>query len=670
MDHYDVIVIGGGIAGITVAKKCAYGGLKVLLIERERLGGRSLHGGGTFIHHLFQSVKMINQMAHASHLAIQCDTSSNGLDFLALLDHYQEKKHLLEEVYMRDMALQHVTLLYGKASLLDAHSVRMGHQTFSATDIVLAHGGVLRTPEIDGLKDGLAQGFVLEPTAIEGLKTRPASVVIYGSGRIAYELSLFFLSIGTEVTMLAQSPLLNTFDQDIRVILLKQLESDHFHLIDKAESIHIKDRSIHLILNEEKVVLQPDFMVVATGYIFDHEVLGDVKIDYDEVGIITNLKMQTNIEHIYAVGDCNHKPHLSNIAIEEAEVASKNILGINAMIRYDLFINSLMGLSEYAFIGLSEQDIHQTEEPYYIASFSLDRGKRLYSRLDTPLIKIILSKIRQHILGLHIVGEEAVDEITQLYSLLNPAPLGGVISVPVHSRLYEIKDQIDAIHHEYHQRLIDYMFSAYQKIVDHKTYETVGYESLSRFMIDGKPYPPLSIIQMLERSGYIRLLDMKSVENAITTLNTLKARGCHEDTLHISINIAVHTLTSVSSEHLREMVESAGFKPKNITFEVTERQLLDNQKVLTAMSSLKKSGFRLSLDDFSVGHASLVLLDRFSFDEVKLDRDLLPKDAFDLNNISTYRHLVDILKQRGVEIVSEGIETAFHKDFVRDLEVD
>ncbi|MDD5294097.1 MAG: EAL domain-containing protein, partial [Candidatus Izemoplasmatales bacterium] len=69
-------------------------------------------------------------------------------------------------------------------------------------------------------------------------------------------------------------------------------------------------------------------------------------------------------------------------------------------------------------------------------------------------------------------------------------------------------------------------------------------------------------------------------------------------------------------------------------------------------------------------HASLVLLDRFSFDEVKLDRDLLPKDAFDLNNISTYRHLVDILKQRGVEIVSEGIETAFHKDFVRDLDVD
>jgi pyruvate/2-oxoglutarate dehydrogenase complex dihydrolipoamide dehydrogenase (E3) component/EAL domain-containing protein (putative c-di-GMP-specific phosphodiesterase class I) len=670
VEHYNVIVIGGGIAGISVAKKCAYGGLKVLLIEERRLGGRSLHGGGTFIHHLFQSIKMIHQMKEANQLAIRCDTSTLEMDFADLLHQYQDKKRRIEISYEQEVSQAMITLIHGKASMWDPHSVKIGEKLYSASSIVLAFGGRLRIPDIDGLKEGKAHGFVLEPTDVENLTKKPSSIAIYGSGRIAYELSQVFLAVGTEVTLIAPSPLIQDFDPDIRSILIDKLQGERFRIIPNAQSIQIGDRSIHIVLDDETIIVKPEYVFIATGYEIDHETLGPVDIAFDDAGIITDDQMRTNMDHIYAIGDCNRHPHLSNIAIEEAEIAGKNVLGIHAKISYDHFINSLMGLFEYAFIGLSEPEANRIKEPHYIASFSLDRERRLYSQLDTPLIKIILSKIREHILGLHIVGEEAVDEITQLYSILNPSPLGGLISVPVHSRFFEIKDYIDVMHHDYHQQLIHHMFSAYQTIVRPRTYETVGYESLSRFLIDGQVYPPLPIIQMLERSGYIRLLDIKSFENAVVTLNQMKQLGYLEDCLHISINVSAHTLTSVPSDQFRMMAEKGGCHPNQITIEVTEREMIDNTKVLEVLNDIKKSGFRLSLDDFSVGHASLILLDRFSFDEVKLDRDLLPKDEYDLNRISSYRHLVDILKQRGVEIVAEGIETAFHKDFVYDLDMD
>ena len=159
-------------------------------------------------------------------------------------------------------------------------------------------------------------------------------------------------------------------------------------------------------------------------------------------------------------------------------------------------------------------------------------------------------------------------------------------------------------------------------------------------MIDGKTTGPLPIIEMLERSGYIRQLDLKSVENAITTLKKL-----NQEDLTISINIASNTLLNASSQTFRKLMHEAGISPNRITFEITERQIIDHKKILEALHDLKLEGFKISLDDFSVGHASLLLLDKFPFDEIKLDRELLPTDETDLNRISTYKYRVDLIKQ-------------------------
>jgi dihydrolipoamide dehydrogenase len=665
MNEYDVIVIGAGIAGITAAKKCGLAGMRVALVERNLIGGRSLHGGGTFIHYVFQSLKTLVQLRNLNDSNIVGDSSNFYVDFPNLINGYQTKKKTIEKEFLSDLSDDQITFIKGNAKLLSNTSVQIDDDVYYAKHIVLANGGKLNLPYYPGLEQAVKSGFAIEPTEIEKRPFLPKEVVIIGGGRISYELAYIFVVLGTRVTVISNHIVLRTFDDDVRDAITKRIKSPLINIVTDYDFLEFsKDEVIYKSLGET-YKLKPDYVVIATGYGVNQEVLGDVVLAHNEQGIVTDDYMRTSIENIYAVGDINDKPKLSNLAIEEGKVAADNIIGIPIQMNYSSYINALMGVLDYTFIGLSENEVIKSKEPYYVAKFSLLKESRLYSKLDTPLIKIIMSKIRDEILGLHIVGQDAVEEITELNNLLEPEDKNAALMIPVYSKLYEINDKVNHIKRDYHKILIEHMYSAYQNLYSNKTNEVVGFESLSRFIIEGNVYPPLPIIEMLERSGYIRDLDYKSFDNALTTLKKLKYQE-----LNISINIASHTLLNTPANYFIEKIKAEGLNPGNITFEITERQMINHSKILEAIVILKNNGFKISLDDFSVGHSSLVLLDKFPFDEVKLDRDLLPRDENDVNAITTYKYLVDLIKQYNVLIVSEGIETSFQYNFIKSLNVD
>ena len=665
INEFDVIVIGSGIAGTTVAKKCAYAGMKVALIEKSLVGGISLHGGGSFIHYVFQSLKALEKSKNISIANIVGDSSQFYVDYPNLIKSYKNKKKVIEENILNELINDKITFIRGNAKLLSKRSVQVNEDIYNAKYIVLANGGKLKIPDYPGLDQAYKNGFAIAPTEVENRFDQPKEVVILGGGRISYELAYFYVVLGTKVTVISNSILLHTFDQDIRDVVTKRIKSPLIKLVIKPDLLEFSNDEVIYSSNGQKVTLKPDYIVIATGYGLNKDLVSDVTLEHNDSGIIADEYMKTNIDNIYAIGDVNDKAKLSSVAIEEARVAANNIIGIPTKMKYYRFINSLIGVLEYAFIGLSETEVIKTNEPYYVAKFSLTKETRLYSKLDTPIIKIIISRIRDEILGLHIVGYEAVEEITQLYHLITPSDVNSDPMIPVYSKINEINDKVNYIKIDYHKNLIEHMYSVYQKLYSNKTNEVIGYESLSRFIIEDKVYPPIKIIEMLERSGYIRDLDLKSFENALITLKKLNSSD-----KYISINIASHTILNTPSKYFLELVNSAGLKPDNIKFEITERQMINHANILEAMFNLKNDGFKISLDDFSVGHSSLLLLDRFPFDEIKLDRDLLPKNETDTNAISTYKYLVNLIKQYDMKIVSEGIETEFHYKFVKDLNVD
>lgn len=665
MKDFDCIIIGAGVAGITAAKKCAIAGLKVALVEQNLVGGKSLNGGGVFIHHIFQSLKALAYSKQINTYSIKGDSSSFNIDYSDLIQSFKDKKENIIDDFMKDINLDQIHFIHGKAKLIDKHSVSINDETYTTNYIILANGGKLNIPTYPGLDKAIKSGFAVEPTEIANNVNKPSEIVIIGGGRISYELASFHVNIGTKVTVITTTVITNAFDSDIKDVLLGLIRNPLITIVIEPESVSFDDHKVHYTFEGQSVTLEPDKVILATGYGVNKALLGNLDIAYNDLGIITDNTLKTSIDTIYAIGDANDKSKLTTVAIEEANVAANNIIGTVSTMKYSRLINSLKGIYEYAYIGLSENEVIQTKEPYYVAKFSLNRDKRVFTRLDTPIIKIILSKVRDEILGIHIVGNDAGEEIAHLYHLLQPKEDKGVIMIPTYSKLNEIYDRINLIKKDYHTNLINQMYSVYQKLYSNHTNELIGFESLSRFVIDGKTTGPLPIIEMLERSGYIRQLDLKSVENAITTLKKL-----NQEDLTISINIASNTLLNASSQTFRKLMHEAGISPNRITFEITERQIIDHKKVLEALHDLKLEGFKISLDDFSVGHASLLLLDKFPFDEIKLDRELLPTDETDLNRISTYKYLVDLIKQYDVKIVSEGIETEFHYNFIKSLKVD
>ena len=174
----------------------------------------------------------------------------------------------------------------------------------------------------------------------------------------------------------------------------------------------------------------------------------------------------------------------------------------------------------------------------------------------------------------------------------------------------------------------------------------------------------------LKQLDLSKKLDLKSLTEAGKTLAVLKEKGELDRPLNISINISKYTLLNVAPQQIVQRILKAGFSPNQITIEVTERQALDEQRIFNVLFTLKESGFRISLDDFSMGHASMSIVARFPFDEIKIDRDLLPQSEGDLMAIRSYEHVVSLLNSYGVEIVAEGIENEYQVRFVSKLKID
>lgn len=195
----------------------------------------------------------------------------------------------------------------------------------------------------------------------------------------------------------------------------------------------------------------------------------------------------------------------------------------------------------------------------------------------------------------------------------------------------------------------------FQPYVDVFTGEIVGYETLMRWISDEKIISPNMFLPIAFKNGMIYDVDILMFKKSVQFLKQLQDAGLVCDNFSASSNFTPITLLSIEPQELLDYVTEVGVNPRNVTVEITE-QLFANDDALRNLGKLKNMGFKIAIDDFSVGHSSIAYLKRLRADVIKLDKSLL-EDTQDKTNLSIYKTVVDLGLSFDAKIISEGVES-------------
>ena len=264
MKSYDIIVIGGGPGGYVAAIKASQLGSKVALVEGDRIGGVCLNYGCIPTKTLLKSAKLYEDMLKSASFGIDLgDGASVSVNWKNLM---KRKTSVVDKIVGGvEQLVKHngIDVYKGYASALDAHTVKVNDETITAKNIILATGSTVMVPDVIGLKESMAAGFVVDSTGAINLETQPKTMTILGGGVIAIEFATLFNSLGTEVTILQRSDeILKNLDADVRRTLQRHLESKGVKIITGAQLTRLDGGTVYYQVagKEESILSDKNFI--------------------------------------------------------------------------------------------------------------------------------------------------------------------------------------------------------------------------------------------------------------------------------------------------------------------------------------------------------------------------------------------------------------------------
>jgi pyruvate/2-oxoglutarate dehydrogenase complex dihydrolipoamide dehydrogenase (E3) component len=328
---YDLVVLGGGTAGLVSAMAAAGLGARVALIERGDLGGDCLHTGCVPSKALLRSARVIGELKRAPQLGVH--TGDVRTDFTRIMQRLRERRVQLAAHDSADR-LQHagVDLFFGAARFADANTVQVVGQRLRFRRAVIATGGRPATPPVSGI-DTIP--FLTNETVFD-LTTLPRRLLVLGAGPIGCELGQAFARFGAEVTLVDRSPqVLPREDASTAAIVAAALVRDGVRLVLGTAIERADTRRDEILLRvarvngrEDTETLIGDRLLVAAGRTANVEDLGldAAHVRVDTHGVIVNSRLQTSNRRIYASGDVCSAHQFTHAADAQSRLVVQNAL--------------------------------------------------------------------------------------------------------------------------------------------------------------------------------------------------------------------------------------------------------------------------------------------------------------------------------------------------------
>lgn len=417
--HYDLIAIGGGSGGLSVAERATRYGVRCALIESGRLGGTCVNVGCV--------PKKV--MWYAAHLAHALDDAPGygfrldyfGFDWKKLKNARDTFIEGLNAWYLGYLQKSGVELIRGCARFIDAHTLEVDGARYSADHIVIATGGRPRTPSLPGAEFGMtSDGFF-------ALQNCPPRTALVGSGYIAVELAGMLNALGSEVTLLVRKDhVLRSFDAMLREQLMERLREDGITVLTETQVravARLANGALSLHCEGQTSVLHVDALIWAIGRepntdTLDLAVAG-VTVQPDGV-IPVDPFQNTNIPGVYAIGDVTERFHLTPVAIAAGRRLADRLFGgqPERCLSYENIPTVVFSHPPIGTVGLTEEEarsqygdavkIYQTRfRPMYHA---------FTTRQPPMLMKLVCVGPEEKIVGGHLIGEGA-DEMLQGFAV-------------------------------------------------------------------------------------------------------------------------------------------------------------------------------------------------------------------------------------------------------------
>lgn len=428
---FDLMVIGGGSGGVRAARMAAQRGARVALAET--LGTDGL--GGTCVNVGCIPKKLYSYAAHYAESFEEShgygwEGSAPSLNWNTLKQRRSQEITRLNGVYGNLLRGSGVTVFNGFARLVDDRTIALstlnsdgspGHQKMRARHILLATGGTPHIPHFAGRE------HVITSNEMFDLPVFPQRLVVVGGGYIACEFASIFNGLGAKVTQLYRGEqVLRGFDHEIRHFLASEVRKAGVDLRVNAGvlAIHRRDGGLHVKL-EDGNTLEADSVLYATGRVPNTNGLG-----LDAAGIavgaqgaiLVNDHYQTNVPHIYAVGDVTARVQLTPVALGEAMVVVDHILGASPGKRarsmsYDFIPTAVFTHPNVGTVGLSEEQAraHLEAVTIFRSEFKALRHT-LSGSTERTLMKLVVDATSDRVVGVHMVGPEA-GEIVQGFAV-------------------------------------------------------------------------------------------------------------------------------------------------------------------------------------------------------------------------------------------------------------
>jgi pyruvate/2-oxoglutarate dehydrogenase complex dihydrolipoamide dehydrogenase (E3) component len=416
---FEVVVVGGGPAGVTAALRARELGAEVALVERANMGGTCTNDGCVPTRVLAKAARLVRDAEQFDQYGLEGEAPK--VDFLRLLERAQdvvyaahEKKQLLGQLEAADVR---VFDRAGDARFLDSHTLVLGDgRSVQGEKFILCVGGHARRIPLPGSEHALTHSDVWT------MKGLPRSVAVVGGAATGCQLASVFASFGSRVRLLEVAPrILAAEDEDVSEGMAETLGRRGIEIVTGIGGVErIEKENGHLRLfyaeNGEARTLDAETIVLAVGW------PGNVEgLNLEAAGVETRRggyvlvddALRTSAPHIFAAGDITGRMMLVQSATNEGNLAAEQaVLGGEHGYRHTIVPHGGFTDPEYASVGLTENRVRSEGLDYAAAVVpyaELDRG--VVDGHTEGVCKLLVDRASRRILGAHIVGEQAVEVV-------------------------------------------------------------------------------------------------------------------------------------------------------------------------------------------------------------------------------------------------------------------